>query len=305
VSADRGVVGHHRTALAQFDSVVRQVGDDQWTLPTPCEDWSVRDLVHHVVGEALWAPPLLEGRTIAEVGDAFAGDLLGNDPLAVWASAHPAADKAADLDDIESRTVELSFGVTPAGEYLRQLTADYLIHAWDLATAIGADGALDADLVSVVGAWFAGQAEAYRSAGAIADAVVVGPTADAQRRLLAAFGRDALRAEVLAAVDRFDAAFGRCDVDAIMAAMTDDCVFESTSPPDGQRFVGAADVRAAWTDLFAGSAQTTFVTEDRIVAGDRVVSRWRYDWGDGHVRGIDVFRVRDKLVAEKASYVKG
>lgn len=305
MSSDRGVVDRHRDGLAQFDRIVRQVRDDQWTLPTPCEDWSVRDLVNHVVGEALWAPPLLEGRTIADVGDTLDGDLLGDDPLAVWMAAHPAADKAADVEDIETRVVQLSFGATPAAEYLRQLTADYLVHAWDLGTAIGVDCVLDADLVSSVGAWFAGQADGYRSAGAIADLVPVEPSADAQRRLLAEFGRDVQRAQVLAAVDRFDAAFGRRDVDAIMAAMTDDCVFESTSPPDGQRFVGAAEVRQAWSDLFAGSEQTTFVTEDRIVASDRVVSKWRYDWADGHVRGIDVFLVRDNLVAEKASYVKG
>ena len=48
-----------------------------------------------------------------------------------------------------------------------------------------------------------------------------------------------------------------------------------------------------------------FTTEDVIEAGDRVVARWRYDFGGGHVRGVDVFTVRDGLVAEKLSYVKG
>ena len=45
------------------------------------------------------------------------------------------------------------------------------------------------------------------------------------------------------AVDRFNEAFGLRDVDAIMDAMTDDCVFESTAPPDGSRFEGQEDVR--------------------------------------------------------------
>jgi ketosteroid isomerase-like protein len=109
----------------------------------------------------------------------------------------------------------------------------------------------------------------------------------------------------LAAVARFDAAFNRQDVDAVLAAMTDDCVFESTAPPDGARYEGQAAVRAAWTEFFASSAGARFETEDQIVCGDRVVARWRYSWPGGHVRGVDVFRVRDGLVAEKLSYVKG
>jgi ketosteroid isomerase-like protein len=111
--------------------------------------------------------------------------------------------------------------------------------------------------------------------------------------------------DALAAVQRFDAAFGAKDVDGVMAAMTSDCVFEDTSPPDGGRHVGAAAVRTAWEKLFAASPAAVFTTEELIVAGDRVVARWRYDFGEGHVRGVDLFTVRDGLVAEKLSYVKG
>jgi ketosteroid isomerase-like protein len=108
-----------------------------------------------------------------------------------------------------------------------------------------------------------------------------------------------------AAVSRFDAAFGAKDVDAVMATMTPDCVFEDTSPPDGRRHVGTAAVRAAWEALFTASPDAEFTTEEVVVAGDRVVVRWRYDFGGGHVRGVDLFTVRDGLVAEKLSYVKG
>ena len=64
-------------------------------------------------------------------------------------------------------------------------------------------------------------------------------------------------------------------------------------------------MRAAWTKLFAAHRTGVFTTEEVIDAGDRVVTRWRYDFDGGHVRGVDVFRVRDGLVAEKFSYVKG
>jgi ketosteroid isomerase-like protein len=110
---------------------------------------------------------------------------------------------------------------------------------------------------------------------------------------------------VLAAVARFGAAFDTQDVDAVMAEMTDDCIFESTAPPDGVRYVGRDAVRAAWTEFFASSAGAAFETEEQFACGDRAVVRWRYSWGDGHVRGVDVFRVRDGLIAEKVSYVKG
>jgi ketosteroid isomerase-like protein len=109
-----------------------------------------------------------------------------------------------------------------------------------------------------------------------------------------------------AIVERFNATFNRRDVDAIMALMTDDVVFESTGPPpDGERHEGAAAVRAMWEKLFADSAHARFDAEEVVVAGDRATVRWRYDWGDGHVRGVDVFRVRDGKVCEKFSYVKG
>lgn len=114
------------------------------------------------------------------------------------------------------------------------------------------------------------------------------------------------QAVALRVVDAFNAALNAHDVEAALALMTDDAVFESTSPtPDGLRYVGPAQIRAVWTKLFEDSPQADFEVEEVFAAGDRVVQRWRYDWGEGHVRGVDVFTVRDGLVAEKLSYVKG
>ena len=122
---------------------------------------------------------------------------------------------------------------------------------------------------------------------------------------------DELAVSTVAAVEEFNRAFGRHDVDAVMAAMTDDCVFENTSPPpDGERHVGRAAVRAVWEDFFLTSPRAAFETEELIACGERCVVRWLYRWvardgRPGHVRGVDVFRVRDGKVAEKLSYVKG
>lgn len=112
--------------------------------------------------------------------------------------------------------------------------------------------------------------------------------------------------DTLAAVERFNEAFNTHNVDLIMSLMTDDVVFESTNPPpDGVRHEGAAAVRAAWEQLFADAPTARFDAEEVFASEDRAVVRWRFDWGDGHIRGVDVMRVRDGKVCEKFSYVKG
>ena len=115
----------------------------------------------------------------------------------------------------------------------------------------------------------------------------------------------------LEAIERFNEAFGRHDVDGVMKAMTDDCVFENTCPPpDGERYEGKESVRGFWVRFFRSSPSAVFETEEIFAAGDRCVVRWLYRWVDksgkpGHIRGVDVFRVRGGKVAEKLSYVKG
>jgi ketosteroid isomerase-like protein len=121
---------------------------------------------------------------------------------------------------------------------------------------------------------------------------------------------DTATAATIAAVERFNEAFNRHDVDAVMAAMTDDCVFDNTRPPpEGERFVGQEAVRGFWEAFFQRSPHARFDTEEVFATGDRCVVRWVYHWvredKPGHIRGVDVFRVRDGKVAEKLSYVKG
>ena len=118
-------------------------------------------------------------------------------------------------------------------------------------------------------------------------------------------------ATTLDIIERFNDVFNQHDVDGIMALMTDDVVFENTFPrPDGERFEGQQAVRGFWESLFGGSPSARFETEDIFAGSDRCTVRWIYHWVDadgkpGHVRGVDVFRVRDGKVAEKLSYVKG
>lgn len=115
----------------------------------------------------------------------------------------------------------------------------------------------------------------------------------------------------LAAVEAFGRAFDSCDADAVMACMTDDCVFENTTPaPDGERLTGAAAVGGFWRRFFASTPSARFRTEEAFVAGDRAVVRWTFSWDEGpenrgQVRGVDVLSVREGRVAEKLAYVKG
>ena len=109
----------------------------------------------------------------------------------------------------------------------------------------------------------------------------------------------------------FNEAFNRHDVEGMMSMMHEDCVFENTDPaPDGTRFAGKQAVTQFWQDFFRESPHAHIDIEEIFGFSDRCVMRWKYTWLDtagnqGHVRGVDVFRVKDGLISEKYSYVKG
>jgi limonene-1,2-epoxide hydrolase len=109
----------------------------------------------------------------------------------------------------------------------------------------------------------------------------------------------------------FNEAFNRHDVTGMMQLMTDDCIFENTAPaPDGTLYKGKEAVTRFWQEFFRESSQAHIEIEEIFGLDKRCVMRWRYDWVDesgkkGHVRGVDVFKVKDGSICEKLSYVKG
>ncbi len=178
----------HRRALDHFGELVHQVGEDQWSLDTPCADWDVRELVHHLVYENRWMPPLLAGGTIAEVGTALDGDLLGDDPVASWDESATAA--AASVDEVPlDRIVHLSYGHVPARHYVNEVFTDLAIHGWDLARAIGADETIDPEFVELLYEKTAPHEDALKASGLFGPKVVPPDGADLQTRLLAIYGR--------------------------------------------------------------------------------------------------------------------
>ncbi|MBI3165564.1 MAG: nuclear transport factor 2 family protein [Chloroflexi bacterium] len=109
----------------------------------------------------------------------------------------------------------------------------------------------------------------------------------------------------------FNDAFNRHDVVGMMKLMSEDCVFENTDlAPDGTVYSGKEAVTQFWQDFFRESPAAHIEIEEIFGLGLRCIMRWRYEWTDstgqkGHVRGVDVFRIKDNLICEKFSYVKG
>jgi uncharacterized protein (TIGR03086 family) len=184
----------HGRSGRRFAALVAGVGPGQWGDGTPCSQWDVRALVHHLLYEQRWVPPLLEGLTIGQVGGRFEGDLLGED-AAAWpgllASAIGQAHAAVAQPGALGQTVHLSFGDTSGQEYVIQLTADLAVHGWDLARATGQDDTLDPGAVAVLLAWAEANTDLLTGSGMFGTPIDAAPGAPDDVRLLGLLGRQA------------------------------------------------------------------------------------------------------------------
>jgi uncharacterized protein (TIGR03086 family) len=180
---------YERTSRS-FGERVRAVGDDQWQLPTPCAEWSVRVLVNHLTTEAMWTVPLLGGATLDDVGDRFDGDVLGDDPRGTFVEAAHAA-MAAVTEAALDMTVHLSYGDVPAARYVTELTLDFLVHGWDLAKGIGADPSMDPEISATLYQALLPFEPVLRASGVFGELVETPDDADVATRLLGLLGRRA------------------------------------------------------------------------------------------------------------------
>lgn len=139
--------------LEQATHVIDLVQTSDFKKPTPDTEWTVRDLVAHTLYELNWTADILLGKTIAEVGDAYEGDLIQGDLQGNW---HAAADRARlALQKVDTTsTVHVSFADVSAEEYLRQAGCDQLIHAWDLGQAIGRPVHFEPDVAAEAHAYY-------------------------------------------------------------------------------------------------------------------------------------------------------
>jgi uncharacterized protein (TIGR03086 family) len=177
-------------SIGRFADRVDHVDDTQWDAPTPCTDWDVRALVNHMTYEQRWAPHIVAGQTVEEVGDRYDGDVLGSAPSAACRTAAEAATAAfadADLD----APVHLSFGDIPCSDYLVQMLTDAEVHGWDLAVATGQDARLDPEVAALLLPQLAEQEALIRASGVFGDPLAVAEDADDATRVLAMLGRRA------------------------------------------------------------------------------------------------------------------
>jgi uncharacterized protein (TIGR03086 family) len=142
-----------RTAQTAFTERVHAVANDQWELGTPDAQWTVADLVWHLVDEHRWARPLLAGLDLAQAGVVAAG--LGpasRDASLVreWDQAAAMSAAAFGAGDALAGWVATTRGRVPAAEYLEEMILDLIVHAWDLGFAIGYPGPLPADAVTAI-----------------------------------------------------------------------------------------------------------------------------------------------------------
>jgi uncharacterized protein (TIGR03086 family) len=189
VAAETGTKELYVGALQHFGVLVHQVPADAWTAPTPCTEWDVRALVHHLVSEIAWTIPLLGGRSVSDVGDSLSGDLLGEQPVASWDASAADALTAVNTEGAMELVIHLSRRDVTGADYVFEVFNDLAIHGWDLARAIDADETIDPTYVAVIDERIGPVIADLKASGQYGEEVVPPDGADAQTRLLALFGR--------------------------------------------------------------------------------------------------------------------
>jgi uncharacterized protein (TIGR03086 family) len=176
----------------EFSARVHAIAEDQWRAPTPCAEWTVADLVDHLIDEQRWAAPLMHGQDLEAAGKVVEGSrslpVDGANLAQEWDEAATASAEAFTAPGALERRVELSRGATPATTYLEEMIFDLVLHAWDLGKAIGYADPLPDDLVAVVQSKVAAMGD-LSSTGLFDAPVDVPADASAIDKLVAQTGR--------------------------------------------------------------------------------------------------------------------
>jgi uncharacterized protein (TIGR03086 family) len=175
-----GPVDRHLRACEGFSAVAAQ-GADRWARPSPCAEWDARDLVEHVIGfhDVLLLRPL-DAKPTRPQGD----------PAARWAVTVVALEHALQALPDGPVPPEASTSAPDLHRLLPVLTADVLVHTWDLGRAIGVDPQLDDGLCRRAYEVVAPNEDRLRSSGMFDPPYDVPATADHATKLVAFLGRD-------------------------------------------------------------------------------------------------------------------
>lgn len=175
-------------STARAYSCVAHIQSPQLVNRTPCRKWDLRALLNHMVYELLWVPEIINGKTIAEVGSRFDGDVLGQDFLDTFRLAVVKADEAVKDADL-TELAHLSYGDVAIGQYILDCGSDIMIHTWDVGQSIGSTVIFDPVMAQTVYDHSLPRAEEFRLSGLYDTPLGVSQDADIQTKLLAFFGR--------------------------------------------------------------------------------------------------------------------
>src|SRR5690349_1203294 len=172
-------------------AVIDNTSATQLSNPTLCTEWTVKDLINHMVGGAtMFAVSMEEGSVPdAMLGQLMGGDNVGDDPQGAWATASDRAMKAFALPGAMEKMVKLPFGEMPGGVALNIAIFDVATHAVDLARATG-QHVSDTELLE--GALAMGRqmvSPELRVPGVFGDEQAADAQASAEDKLLAFAGR--------------------------------------------------------------------------------------------------------------------
>ena len=136
------VIERYRGLAEQFGERVEAAPDDRWSAPSPCTEWTARDVLHHVVGSQRNLIAAIEGTTAEPIPD-------DADPKELWRDSMPRLLAALQTPGALEKLVPGPMGEMPIEFMLgRFLSNDVLVHTWDLARAVGGDERLDQDAIA-------------------------------------------------------------------------------------------------------------------------------------------------------------
>jgi uncharacterized protein (TIGR03086 family) len=173
---------------AHHEFTQRLAAVDDWNGATPDTEWTVGDLVRHVIEEQQWVPWLLSGLSTRQAKSRLKS--LEADLRHEWHRYSLAATTAWHSAEPDA-SVNLASDTVRVTDYLKEQVADVTVHTWDLARAVGAPEELDEELVAAVWTVFEPQRDALEASGLFASPVPITDDAPLQLRLLALTGRDA------------------------------------------------------------------------------------------------------------------
>jgi uncharacterized protein (TIGR03086 family) len=177
-------------AVEQASVCIRMVEPAQLSNPTPCTEWNLRALLNHMVYELLWVPEIVRGKTIAEVGSKYDGDVLRSDVVASWNHAVDAALVAVKQADLNA-TAYLSYGDVPMRDYIMEVGTDMAIHGWDAGQGMWCTVLINPAVAEAIYQTSLPKKESMRAGGQFGEPRDAPAGSDIQTKLLALFGRDA------------------------------------------------------------------------------------------------------------------